>query len=43
MKLATLLVIILSNNGYWFSGQSGSVNLRSAVKGSCRMQTSPGN
>ena len=33
MKLATLLVILLSNNGYWFSGQPGSVNLRSAVKG----------
>lgn len=32
MKLATLLIIVLSNGGYWFSGRPTTINLRSAVK-----------
>jgi hypothetical protein len=33
VKLATLLIIVLSNRGYWISGQTERVNLHSAVQG----------
>jgi hypothetical protein len=32
MKLATLLVVILSNQGYWFGGQAETITLHSAVR-----------
>jgi hypothetical protein len=32
MKLAALLVVVLSNQGYWFGGQSGAITLHPAVR-----------
>jgi hypothetical protein len=32
MKLATLLVVVLSSQGYWFGGQSGTITLHPAVR-----------
>ena len=33
MKLATVLIIILANQGYWFGGLEGTVALRAAARG----------
>lgn len=33
MKAATLLIVLLSNQGYWFGGREGIITLRPAVKG----------
>jgi hypothetical protein len=33
MKLATVLIIIAANQGYWFGGREGTVALREAVRG----------
>lgn len=33
MKLATVLIIIAANQGYWFGGREGTVALRAAARG----------
>jgi hypothetical protein len=33
MKLATLLMVILSNQAYWFGGQEGTITIREAARG----------
>jgi len=33
MKLATVLIIIAANQGYWFGGREGTIALRAAVRG----------
>lgn len=33
MKLATLLLVLLSNQGYWFGGREGSITFRPAARG----------
>ena len=33
MKLATLLLVVLSNQGYWFGGREGTIDFRPAARG----------
>jgi hypothetical protein len=33
MRLATLLIILMSNQGYWIGGQEGTINIRPAARG----------
>ena len=33
MKLAGLLILLLSNQGYWIGGEPGTVTIRAAVQG----------
>lgn len=33
MKIATLILVLLSNQGYWFGGQEGTLTIRPAAEG----------